>query len=62
MVYIVLNHNEEMIDVLTFESEEELLLYKSKNPNYILKEEDSINTIDNLFEIDDVDLDDLDEW
>jgi len=59
MVYIILDQDGIMLDVLNFESDEELQLYKSANPNHILKEEDAINTIDDPFNMYD---EDLEEW
>lgn len=57
MSYLIFNQEEELLDVLTFDSDEELNLFKFNNPTYIIKNEDELNEEDDLFNIDDDD-----EW
>ena len=42
MTYLIFDEDEELLDVLNFESKEELLLYKSKNPTHIVRDEDDL--------------------
>jgi hypothetical protein len=51
---IVFNQYEEMLDVLNFNSFDELALFKSKNPTFIIKCDDEL-TEDYFDEIEDED-------
>jgi hypothetical protein len=58
MNYIVFNQYEEMLDVLNFDSFDELTLFKSKNPTFIIRHEDEL-TEDYFEEIEDEDDSDV---
>lgn len=64
MTYLIFNSEGEMIDVLVFDSEEELSNFKELNPTFVVEEE-GIEDISS-FELDDDsdDCDDIDdsEW
>ena len=64
MTYLIFNAEGEMIDVLVFDSEEELSSFKALNPTFVVEEE-GIEDISS-FELDDDsdDCDDIDdsEW
>jgi hypothetical protein len=65
MSYLVFDHEGEMLDVLNFDSTEELALFKAENPTYIVKQEDLILEEDD-FAFDEDDLSDIieddEEW
>lgn len=46
MTYLVFDSDEELIDIVQFNSDEELNKYKSKNPKYHLKISDDFLIID----------------
>lgn len=57
MPHLIFNQDDEFLDVLNFESEQELIRYKTENPTHILKEEEDFTFI----EEDDLYDDDVDE-
>ena len=56
MNYLVLNEEEELLDVLNFNSDKELNDYKTANPTHIIKEEKDL-----IIDEDDYFYDDNDE-
>ena len=64
MNYIVFDQDGEMLDVLNFDSFDELALFKAENPTFIIKHEDELPE-DYFEEIEDEDDSDVisdDEW
>lgn len=58
MNYLILNEDEELLDVLKFDSIKELNDFKAENPTYIIKEEKDLIIDEDDFSYDD-DGDDL---
>lgn len=65
MTYLIFDQEEELLDVLNFDSENELILYKSENPTHIVRKEDDLIESDDIFIDDDdffVEDEDINEW
>lgn len=65
MAYLIFDEENELLDILNFNSEKELQLYKSENPTHSLCNEDDLIESDDIFIDDDdffVEDEDINEW